>query len=143
MSNKRLNSVERFAWAFLQSLWVGGIWITLLVIFPTLNKSILAPILAYNVIAELEPRIVLIILVCVILQLYLFIKTSDFGSLFKSSIGLAILAVLLAAIVFLGVNSLGLLGYKLRGFLYFVIALLGLFLMFHLPPWLQKQREIP
>ncbi|MFD1261549.1 hypothetical protein [Entomomonas asaccharolytica] len=142
MSNKRLNSVERFAWAFLQSLWVGGIWITLLVIFPTINQSVLAPILAYNVIAELEPRIVLIILVCVVLQLYLFIKTSGFNSLFKSSIGLTILAVLLSAIVFLGVNNIGLLGYKLRGFLYFAIALLGLFLMFHLPPWLQKQREL-
>lgn len=143
MSDKKgLNSVERFAWAFLQSLWVGGIWLTLLIVFPTLNKSILAPILAYSVVAELEPRIVLLALVCAFLQLCLLIKITGFNTLFKTTTGCTIAIVLLLSIVFLIMDNIELLDYKIRGSLYLTIALLGLFLMFQLPPWLKKQTKI-
>lgn len=142
MSDKKgLNSVERFAWAFLQSLWVGGIWVTLLIIFPTLNKSILAPLLAYSVIAELEPRIILLALVCIFLQLCLFFKAAGFSAVYKIAIGRTMALVLLLSGAFLIINSAELLDYKIRGLLYLAIALLGLLLMLQMPPWLQKQRE--
>ena len=138
---KRLNSVERFSWALLQSFWVGGIWLTLLIVFPTIGKSLSAPILAYGVIADLEPRIITFIVVCTFLQLGLFLKVSGIRLLFKSSVGIGLLAVFLVTTTFLALNYLGLLNYKGRGFLYMITAFLGLFLTFFLPPWLQKQRE--
>lgn len=142
MSSKRLNSVERFAWALLQSFWVGGIWLTLLIIFPSIGKSLSAPILIYGVIADLEPQIIIFVMVCTVLQLGLFFKISGFTCLFKQLIGSGLLAVLLVTIIFLVLHYFGMLSYKMRGFLYIVTAFLGLFLTFLLPPWLSKQRGV-
>lgn len=142
MSNKkRLNSVERFSWALLQSFWVGGIWSTLLIVFPTIGKSLFTPILAQGVIADLEPRIITFIVVCTTLQLGLFFKVVGFRPLFENPVGLGLLLVFMISVTFLILNYLGLLNYKGRGYLYIITAFLGLFLTFLLPPWLQKQRN--
>lgn len=138
MSNKSLNTVERFSWALLQSFWVGGIWLTLLIVFPSIGKSLYTPILAHGVIADLESRVIAFIAACTILQFGLFLKVSGLRSLCKSLIGLGLLTVLIIVCVFLVLNYLGLLNYKVRGFLYILTAFFGLFLTFLAPPWLQK-----
>ncbi len=141
MSNKHLTPIERFTGAFLQSLWVGGIWISLLVIFPALGQTILAPILVHDVVAHVEPRVVFVILICVICQLFLFLKINSYRMLFNSAMGIGLILVFLLSGIFLVLDYLHLFGYRLRGMLYIMLALLGLFLTFHLPPWLQKQIE--
>jgi len=137
-----LNHIERFGWVLLQSLWVGGIWISILVIYPALNKSLLAPILVYGLIAELGPKIILATVVCSLLQLLLFIKGAGVIALLKSPIGQSLLLVVGAGLVFLLLHHSQLLGLRMHAFLYVSIGLFGVFLMFHLPPWLQKQREV-
>lgn len=137
-----LSSVERFTWVLLQSLWVGGIWVTLLVVFPALGKSVLAPILVYEIITGLEPRLIILILICTFVQLVLFIKTSGFILLFKNVTGVGITLAFLVSVVFLISSKMQLFGYHTRGSLLFFIAFLGIIVMFYLPPWLQHQREI-
>lgn len=137
-----LNHIERFSWVLLQSLWVGGIWISILVVYPALNKSLLAPILVYGVIAELGPKIILATVVCSLLQLILFVKGAGLVALIKTPIGQSLLLVLLAGLIFLLLHTQQMLGYRVHAFLYVAIGLFGVFLMFHLPPWLQKQREM-
>lgn len=131
--------MERFTWAFLHSLWVGGIWISLLVIFPSLGQTILAPILVYDVVAHVEPRMVFVIFLCVACQLLLFIKINSMAALLKSAMGIGLTLVFLFAAGFLVLHYLHMLDYRLRGMLYLIIAMLGFLLTFLLPPWLQKQ----
>lgn len=142
MPNKHLTAIERFAWAFLQTLWVGGIWISLLIIFPAIGQTILAPILVHDVVAQVEPRIIIVVLVCAFSQLCLFLKVSNCQALFKTSMGLGLVIILFFSIIFLIMYYLGFLDYRLRSVLYIIIALMGLFFTCLLPPWLQKHREL-
>lgn len=141
MSNKALSHIERFAWVLIQSLWVGGMWLTLLIIFPALDKSVLAPILAYNVIIELAPRVILVAAICIFIQLILYIRITRFTLFFKDGTGTILLTALVLSVLFLVLHYLKLASYQVQTYLYVVISILGVFIMFRLPPWLQKQRE--
>lgn len=138
MSNKYLTPTERFAWVFLQSLWVGGVWISLLIIFPAIGKTLLSPILVYDVIAQIESKVIATVAVCVSLQLFMFCRVSTYKQLYKTLMGIGMIIVLVLSVTFLTMHHFHLFDYKLRGMLFIVIALLGLFFTFLFPPWLHK-----
>lgn len=139
MSNRYLTPTERFAWVFLQSLWVGGVWISLLIIFPAIGKTFLSPILVYDVIAQIEFKVIAAVAVCVSLQLFMFFRVSTYKQLYKSLIGIGMIIVLVLSVIFLTMHHFHLFDYKLQGMLFIAIALLGLFFTLLVPPWLHKQ----
>lgn len=137
-----LNHIERFSWLLLQSLWVGGIWISILVIYPALNQSLLAPILVYGIVVELGSKVIFATIVCSLLQVLLLVKGAGLFALIKTAIGQGLLIVVTVSVGFLLLHNQQLLDYKSSAFIYITIGLFGVFLMFHLPPWFHRQREV-
>lgn len=118
----------------LQTLWVGGLWVMVLVVMPGLFKTALAPILSEAVVSDLAPRIVIVATVSVLLQCVLMARLYFLAGLLRSTAGQFALLSLLFGAAYLGVHYQAPAALKVLSFCYFGMSVCGLFLVLQQVP---------
>jgi hypothetical protein len=128
-------------WQLAQTFWVGGLWLLHFVLQPALVEYGLAPLLVDEVNAALSRLLMGFAVFCVMLQVLVLLQNRGWRSLWRDLRGQLLLAVLLLALVYLGVSQWQpeALGWLL--FNYLLVALGGLLLILQPPPGIRGSAD--
>lgn len=138
---KPLAPTERFACLLLLTIWVGGMWLSILVIFPSLKYTLLASILIFDVINVLAERIVLASIVCSVLLLFFYIKATHYKQLKLNSLAGVLALSICLELLFIGADTFYTLNVSMMIYSYTAIAAMGLFALLQFVPWLYEQQK--
>lgn len=121
-------------WRLLLTLWVGSSWALSFIVLPGLSSTGLAPLLVNDVGAVLVPKVLAMTLFCTLTQAGMLVCLRGLAQLFRESLGLLLLAVILVAAATLLLLQLWpqLLYWRLLGCL--LVGLLGLLLVLQPQP---------
>lgn len=139
--SKTLTPFECFICLLLLTIWVGGMWLSILVIFPSLKYTLLASILIYDVITVLAERIVMAIMICTVILLAFYMKAIHYKQFIKSPLTITLLLAICIELFFLCSGTLYMLSASMMVYTYAAIAAIGLFSMVQLIPWLSEQQN--